>query len=122
MDVDSAAPTTPQKAVPQKQFDLLREHRSYCPYVVRSTIIPPLPVQPVSGAIAGSLSRSAQSPQDGSLEGWRALLTIILRYGQGQKQSSERDIFAPEGNSDDSTEQIDEVKAMVAGVKSRGVS
>jgi hypothetical protein len=77
----------------------------------------------LSGATIGSLSKLVQSPQDGSLEGWRAVLTIILRYGLGQKQSSERDIFTPEGNSEDSTEQreIDEVKAMVAGVKSRGV-
>lgn len=78
----------------------------------------------MSGATTGSLSKLIQSPQDGTLEGWRVVLTIILRYGLGQKQSSERDIFAPEGDSEDPAEQTetDEVKAMVADVKSRGVS
>ncbi|EKM78600.1 hypothetical protein AGABI1DRAFT_128887 [Agaricus bisporus var. burnettii JB137-S8] len=105
--MDSPTPATPQQVVPQKQFDLLREHRSYCPYVVRSTAIPSIPVQPMSGATTGSLSKLIQSPQDGTLEGWRVVLTIILRYGLGQKQSSERDIFAPEGDSEDPAEQTE---------------
>lgn len=125
MDLDSPVPSTPRKPAQQRQFDLLREHRSYCPYVVRSTFIPSLPVQPVSGSTSNGQLKSAQPVQDTALEGWRAVLTVVLRYGLGRRQTSEHDIFAPEGEtSNDSTEamEIDGVKDMVAGVKSRGVS
>jgi hypothetical protein len=60
------------------------------------------------------------------VEGWRAALTVVLRYGLSiQKQASETDLFTPEGESNKGEEDImedDGVKAMVAGVKSRGVS
>ncbi|KAF9448311.1 zf-C3HC-domain-containing protein [Macrolepiota fuliginosa MF-IS2] len=119
---DSPIPSTPQKTVQQRQFDLLREHRSYCPYVVRSTAIPALPV-PASGSSNSGQFNIPQTNQESVMEGWRAVLTVILRYGLGQKQTPDHDIFAPQGDtSKDSTEamEVDGVKAMVAGVKSRG--
>lgn len=123
--LDSSAPSTPRRTVQQRQFDLLREHRSYCPYVVRSTSIPALPIPPTFGSSSSGTLKVTQSGQDNVLEGWRAVLTVVLRYGLCQKQTLERDVFATEGEtSQDSTEamEIDGVRAMVTGVKSRGVS
>ncbi|KAL5504270.1 hypothetical protein ACEPAH_8344 [Sanghuangporus vaninii] len=41
-----------------RQFDLLKEHRSYCPYVVRSTAVPSLSSLVNPGSTARSLSAS----------------------------------------------------------------
>src|SRR6266404_2406751 len=50
--MNRASENGPSTAEPPKarQFDLLREHRPYCPYVVRSTTIPSLPVAPSHAA------------------------------------------------------------------------
>lgn len=52
---------------------------------------------------------------------------MVHRYGLGvQKQVPDHDIFAPKGtpskDNEDTAMEDDGVKAMVAGVKSRGVS
>jgi Rsm1-like len=125
----------PKKPLPQRSFDLLKEHRSYCPYVVRSTFVPSLPVpQSVDAASrqAGSIgnipntSLSHQNGVPGALEGWRAILTVVLRYGMAQRQRIEYNFLAqghpPLDKSDEQTSMDVDVKAMVAGVKSRGVS
>lgn len=117
------APPTPQakKGPSQRHFDLLKEHRSYCPYVVRSTIVPTLP----SAAPVNGHTRSHSIPQlhgqngTNALEGWRAVLTVVLRYGLGQRQRLGLD-FTPGDDTQDSME-ADGVKAMVEDVKSRGV-
>ncbi|KAJ3572549.1 hypothetical protein NP233_g3003 [Leucocoprinus birnbaumii] len=116
--------TTPKKTVQQRDFDLLREHRSYCPYVVRSTVIPAIPIPPSISDSTTNISqpRLTQSNSDG-VEGWRAVTTMVLRYGLGQRYMSDHDIFTPEGNSSRESEdagETDGVKAMVAGVKSKG--
>lgn len=124
-DADPPPVSTPQKTVHQRQFDLLREHRSYCPYVVRSTSIPTFPVPHTSASSSGGQFKLSQPSSDGVMEGWRAVLIVVLRYGLGQKQMPEHDSFALEEESlEDSSEamEVDGVKAMVAGVKSRGVS
>jgi Rsm1-like len=145
-DVDPAAqtngndietPARPKKPLPQRSFDLLKEHRSYCPYVVRSTSVPSLPVPQTvnmaskqAGSI-GNMSNPSLSHLDGkngvpgALEGWRAILTVVLRYGMAQRQRIEYNFFV-QGHPPEKDEQtpmdVDEVKAMVAGVKSSGVS
>ena len=141
-DVDPATqtngietPVRPKKPLPQRSFDLLKEHRSYCPYVVRSTFVPSLPVPQsvdVASRQAGSIgnissaSLSHLNGAPGALEGWRAILTVVLRYGMAQRQRIEYNFLAqghpPLEKSDDQTSMDVDVKAMVAGVKSRGVS
>ncbi|KAI9000613.1 zf-C3HC-domain-containing protein [Trametes punicea] len=125
----------------QRQLDILREHRPYCPYVVRSTAVPSLPVPaPASGAqqkdhdhsrSLASLS-SASSPtmqtnsQSSMMEGWRAVMTVVQRYGALQRQRlglnrvpSGRIGQASE-SADSGETQPDPIEAMVAGVKSHG--
>ena len=120
--------STPQKTIRQRQFDLLHEHRSYCPYVVRSTAIPTLSVPLSHSELPGNDNQFRSIPphhHDGTMEGWRAVLTVVLRYNWGQKYISDYNILASEGESNGEYEdamEVKEVKAMIAGVKSRGVS
>ena len=185
----------PGAPLPKRQFDLLKEHRSYCPFVVRTTVVPSLstfmssignppdsPTSPVSPTQEPttpkrpSLSRRASSgstfsftfssprnapaypgsPTSGvggmgdpaAVEGWRAVLTVVLRTGLGKRHRQRAmmnvknsvakgavhstDIGAnstaavpseasTQESSGDSME-VDGVQAMVADVKSRGVS
>ncbi|KAJ7903640.1 hypothetical protein B0H14DRAFT_3079749 [Mycena olivaceomarginata] len=118
---------------PQRHFDLLKEHRSFCPYVVRSTLVPSLPSE------APSVSTSTiNGPPAGVLEGWRAVLAVVLRYGLGQRQrdrtaalrrrvsidgdsAMEVDGENPDGeNADGAGADVDKVEAMVESVKARG--
>ncbi|KAG9224840.1 hypothetical protein CCMSSC00406_0002009 [Pleurotus cornucopiae] len=122
----------------RRQFDLLKEHRSYCPFVVKSTIVPALPVPPPSAGSSPasdasttgrfnfsvySLSSQALTAAgvNNAMEGWRAVLTVIVRYGLSQRQrklsrSATTDTDA-EGNDG---MEVDGVEAMVEGVKRRG--
>lgn len=153
----------------KRQLDVLKEHRSYCPYTVRSTVVPSLPTPPASAT--NSSSTSTQTPPistsshkrtssvistssmssssvnvhsvPGTVEGWRAVLTVVLRCGMAQRQRlglnrsrSHRvgatdpgaEIEAGAGanvqnrGDDESAMEVDPIEAMVAGVKSRGVS
>ena len=166
-----STPSRPKKSLPHRSFDLLKEHRSYCPYAVRSTTVPsfPLPSQqqqlptsPVNPPITPSRSSSSSlftktlqrngstaslangnsvhalvgsgggGGIPGAMEGWRAVLTVVLRYGMAKKQRIEYSFFASRENSqseqgaegmrdDPDAMDVDTVKAMVNGVKNRGV-
>lgn len=80
----------------------------------------------------GNMSNPSLSHLDGkntvpgALEGWRAILTVVLRYGMAQRQRIEYNFLVrrhPPPEKDEQTPMdVDEVKAMVAGVKSSGVS
>jgi UDP-N-acetylglucosamine enolpyruvyl transferase len=65
----------------------------------------------------------AEQPEDG-IEGWRAVLTVVLRHGLSERQRMAR--FSLPGGGDEVMREIDSelvgVEAMVAGVKSKGVS
>ncbi|CCM04258.1 uncharacterized protein FIBRA_06425 [Fibroporia radiculosa] len=113
--------TTGEK-VQGRQLDVLREHRSYCPYVVRSTDVPFMPQPPVGTQAAA---------QSSTVEGWRAVLTVVLRHGLARRQRLHRTpssrgmsgSVADDGGHDDmqaSSAEVDRVEAMMAGVKSRG--
>ncbi|GJE94783.1 zf-C3HC-domain-containing protein [Phanerochaete sordida] len=127
---------------PRRQLDVLREHRSYCPYVVKSTVLPSPPVAPASRQEA-SLARAepyvfgsgtSSLPVNGQLqaiEGWRAVMSMVLRYGATQRQrlGRSRSIAEPPAtrNSADTdargegeVPELDQVDAMVEGVKTRG--
>lgn len=133
---ESLSASRARKPLPQRQFDLLKEHRSYCPYVVKSTVVPSLPSynhNPNGGAPASNssnglarLSASSLNP-NAPMEGWRAVLTVLLRCGMAQRQRTENDVFGRVASTDDglgeeSSSDLDNVKAMMAGVKRQGVS
>ncbi|EMD31351.1 hypothetical protein CERSUDRAFT_119917 [Gelatoporia subvermispora B] len=135
-----AATSSPPRLEPQRHLDLLREHRSYCPYVVRSTVLPAAPTPPPAatpnGRASPAMSSSSVNLINGQLDavdGWRAVLTVVMRYGMAQKQrwrlrrlSLQREeeeapagaITAPIPEAEPI--EVDHVEAMVAGVKSRG--
>ncbi|CAL1716608.1 unnamed protein product [Somion occarium] len=127
--------TSGASAQPRRQLDILKEHRSYCPYVVRSTIVPSLPVpsnvtHPTDRASPTVLSTSSSpnvSGQPGAVEGWRAVWTVITRYGALQRQrlglsrrKTDRGTQAEPQPSEDVEMGEDEVQAMVTGVKKHG--
>lgn len=73
---------------------------------------------------------------NGAIEGWRAVLSVVLRYGMGQRQrmSTARSLVErpeePVESSaastsgtipEDEAMDVDGINAMMAGVKSRGV-
>ncbi|KAG1750702.1 C3HC zinc finger-like-domain-containing protein, partial [Suillus lakei] len=105
----------PHPSTKKRHFDVLNEHRSYCPYVVPSTVVPKLPILPTSPISANALA-------DGAIEGWRAVLTVVLRHGLSERQRSVR--LSLSGGDNAVTHGIDDelegVEAMVAGVKSKG--
>ncbi|KAI0833313.1 zf-C3HC-domain-containing protein [Trametes gibbosa] len=123
----------------KRQLDILREHRPYCPYVVRSTTVPSLPspaptatgTQRQRSPSATSLSSTNTSatlvnPQASAMEGWRAVMTVVSRYGALQRQRlglnrapSMRmgDSF---GSGENGETQVDPIEAMVTDVKNRG--
>ncbi|KAI9439918.1 zf-C3HC-domain-containing protein [Lactarius indigo] len=152
---DSSNAAVPPKA---RQIDLLREHRPYCPYVVRSTTIPSLPVAPANVAhtrapsstpsftsflSSSSASHTQVDTQPSAVEGWRAVLMVVLRYrlGQWQRRRVSKGVTElTDGEPDKSIQQgtgssvtpgnidgeswleIDPVEAMVEGVKNSGGS
>ena len=143
-------------ALPPKarQIDLLREHRPYCSYVVRSTTVPSLPTNvthsrvPSTPSFTSFLSLSSNShvqvdaQQSNAVEGWRAVLIVVLRYrmGQWQRRSVSKSVTGRFDGEPDTTQyqenivaetspetgeepwiEVDAVEAMVEGVKSKGV-
>ena len=146
--------------LPKKDFDLLKEHRSYCPYVVRSTTIPSLS-QAATHTIPNPSSADSQDfdfsfrvpnaplyPASESnvdktsvVEGWRAVLTVVLRKGlvKRQRQRTRTSLGNQSQQSPDPAENADSqsrageepinqddveadgIQAMVTDVKAHGV-
>jgi len=119
---------------PQRRFDLLKEHRPYCPYVVRSTIVPNFPMPSGHSAILNGANGNGGvggNLQEVPIEGWRAMLSIVLKarkrsfYGTGKNVAAEP---VAAGRANGSAESfvtvdqmdVDRVEAMVEGVKKRG--
>ncbi|KIJ14254.1 hypothetical protein PAXINDRAFT_169869 [Paxillus involutus ATCC 200175] len=100
--------STPVSQQPQKQFDVVKEHRSYCPYIVSGTAVPSFP------------SSSTSDLSTGTVEGWRAVLTVAQRHGLGQRQRLSRLLPSDSGDSQPRDAELKGVEAMVAGVKSNG--
>lgn len=116
---------------PQRQFDLLKEHRPYCPYVVRSTIVPNFPMPSGHSAVLNGANGNGNL-QETPIEGWRALLSIVSKarkrsfYGSNKSAATAGPVLVDGANG--STEsfvnvddmEVDRVEAMVEGVKKRG--
>lgn len=100
----------------RRPFDVLKEHRSYCPYVVRLIVVPSLP----SATVIGTSNVSDHS--GGLVEEWCTMLTVIQRHNLSQYQRMPRFVFGSEGAEGAQDEELESVEAMVAGVKSKGVS
>jgi hypothetical protein len=113
-----------------RHVDVLKEHRPYCPYVTRTASVPALPrpaAQSTTGSLADSLSLRAV---DGLVEGWRAVLTVVLRHRMAQRQWENNlnevaqrlhgEAGDVTGNGHD--DEVDSIKAMVTDVKNKGVS
>jgi hypothetical protein len=94
----------------QKEFDLVKEHRSYCPYIVCSSVVPLFSHSP------------AAAPLGNAIEGWRAVLTVVQRYELSQRQRLSRFLPSDDIDSQASSAELKGVEAMVAGVKTSGVS
>ncbi|PBL03791.1 zf-C3HC-domain-containing protein [Armillaria gallica] len=109
--------STSSRAPTKRPFDLLKEHRSYCPYVVRSTVIPML------GPQTHLMSQtSLAGGSEGALEGWRAVVTVVLRYGMAQRShlTSGRRLSETHEVGESEREVDGGIEAMVEGVKARG--
>ncbi|KAG2361786.1 C3HC zinc finger-like-domain-containing protein [Suillus spraguei] len=106
-----SSPTSTKK----RQFDVLNEHRLYCPFVVLSTVVPKLPT-PSTSPLPTNVAA------DSAIEGWRAVLTVVLRHGLSERQRNAR--LSLSGGDSEIMHGIDDelegVEAMVAGVKSKG--
>jgi len=65
---------------------------------------------------------TANAPEGGAIEGWRAVLTVVLRHGLSERQRMAR--LSLLGGGDEVMREMDSelegVEAMVAGVKSKG--
>ncbi|KAF9790616.1 zf-C3HC-domain-containing protein [Thelephora terrestris] len=116
---------------PQRQFDLLKEHRPYCPYVVRSTIVPSFPTSSGHSAVLNGANGNGNL-QDVPTEGWRAMLSIVLKARKRSFYGANRNVptagSVAVGGANGSAEsfanvddmEVDRVEAMVEGVKKRG--
>jgi len=106
----------------RRQFDLLKEHRPYCPYTVRSTVVPSLPTPSGHSAIMNGAVTSSGAPlssvENAPVEGWRAILSIILKSKKRSNFSRHTSSTHP---ADDEDMEVDRVEAMVDGVKRTGV-
>lgn len=104
-DEDSAA-----SREPQKEFDLVKEHRSYCPYIICSSVVPSFSHSPAVDSLGNAT------------EGWRAVLTVVQRHELSQRQRISRFLPSNDPDSQASSAELKGVEAMVAGVKTNGVS
>jgi len=122
---------------PQRQFDLLKEHRPYCPYVIRSTIVPSFPMPSGHSAILNGANGNANGNGVGGLqevpiEGWRAVLSIVLKARKRSFYGTARSVGpvgpVASGGANGSAEsfvnvdemEVDHVEAMVEGIKKKG--
>jgi hypothetical protein len=147
-EMDASSPQPPKRTnsiMMRRQFDLLKEHRSYCPYVVRSTVVPTLPISPSVASVSTPRSslhiRSSSSssqlngtsgvrPGSNAMEGWRAVLTVVLRYRMSQRHQLlriegvivEDNSNSPRDSQDNMEVDDDGVEVMVQDVKAKGGS
>jgi hypothetical protein len=116
-ETPSSTPARPIRPRPNRAFDVLKEHRPYCPYVVRTTTLPTLPA--ASGVADSAPRKSTVSVLEDKVEGWRAILSSICRYKLAQRRTVSSADLPPEPGAQP---EMERVEAMVDRVKARGVS
>ncbi|KAI6100681.1 hypothetical protein EDD17DRAFT_1753737 [Pisolithus thermaeus] len=79
----------------RRSFDVWKEHRSYCPYVIRSVVVSSLQLATVIG------TSNVSDNGVGLVEGWRTTLTDVQRHKLGQRQRMSR--FVPGSESAEGT-------------------
>ncbi|KAI6102157.1 hypothetical protein F5141DRAFT_1204549 [Pisolithus sp. B1] len=79
----------------RRPLDVLKEHRSYCPYVIRWTVVPSLPPVTVIGTY------NVSDNGGGLVEGWRPTLTVVKQRKLSQRQRMSR--FVPGSESAEGT-------------------
>jgi hypothetical protein len=108
-----------------RPLDVVKEHRSFCPYVARSTPLPSFPsvMAKSSTAPAGGTKSAAGGPDETLVEGWRAVLSVVGRAGLGARRRRS-DIFGPLPSTDtvEEGQETADVDSMVESVKRGGVS
>jgi hypothetical protein len=85
-----------------RAFDALREHRTHCPYVVKTTFSPSLALTSMPSIQKGGsdIWEMALSTSMVLLEGWRVHLNILVRYEQ-RKMLEYASVRGVEGNTDE---------------------
>ena len=135
MTGEAPVPAPPKK--PQPSLNVLQEHRPYCAYVVRTSVMPAAPAPAAAPAQQNGHQRSASLPAvpvgagaSGMVEGWRAVLSVVMRHGAVQRQrlglsrvqsAQVPGTAVPAGDAEVEMEG-NSIEAMVDGVKKRGVS
>jgi hypothetical protein len=128
------SPSRIVRPLPHRQFDVLKEHRAYCPYAVPSTIIPTFSAPTPSTSESGVHTGSSSAELEDKVEGWRAVLSVVGRYGLEYRQRLRRLGISSNASAtslataameditiQDGEMEIDRVGAMVDAVKNRGV-
>ena len=69
-----SAPSGPPKVQTGRQFDVLKEHRPHCPFVIKSTYLPTLSLPSKDS----ETSTAAAEPLP-FVEGWKALMSVVSR-------------------------------------------
>lgn len=139
----SATDTPSRRTFSRRQFDLLREHRPYCPYVVRTTPVPSLwsssPVRESQNLTRSQSTRTLNLPFPGKKasttkveevqelhEGWRAVLSVILRAKFARRMRQQSFVRQSTSSTSTNTGAVDDeeqaIHAMVEDVKHYGVS
>ncbi|KZS92639.1 zf-C3HC-domain-containing protein [Sistotremastrum niveocremeum HHB9708] len=91
----SASETRPARTQLSRTFDLVREHRSFCAWVTKSTTLPKPPIfrHPSASSLSPAIEVSVnvkekesldESQTEEKMEGWRAYLTTVLKRGIGE--------------------------------------
>lgn len=111
-----------------RQFDVLKEHRSHCPYVEKSTYLPSLPTflsrqnsylnEENNNAPLNNVNQTTPF-----VEGWKALLTVLSRSRWRKASVAYNNLIHP-GSHPPEEDEFDEIAEMVNLVttKHNGVS
>lgn len=120
----------PRRLTHSRTLDVVKEHRSFCPYVARSTPLPSFPsimarTSSVPTAPGGGTKTAAAATDETLVEGWRAVLSVVGRAGLGARRRR-GDIFGslPTPATVEEGQEISEgadVDSMVESVKRGGV-
>jgi len=113
----------PRRPMPSRVLDVTTEHRSFCPYIVKST---PMPSYPAfaggsTGADGNPPPKRRRNEAETLVEGWRAVLSVVNRAGMGARRRKD-DIFGPVMGTDGQVEDegAASVDSMVESVKKGG--